>query len=126
VSVPSHLDVHVQVAEPPEGEVLFFLRSLGTNLHVRDAQAECLSSYFRAVRPDLRGHVLTSVPTAPYSIDETGEMRSPCWTSWASAKLVRRMWTCAIGSKVDWPRSMRIAKHEPPVAPQHAPLCRGR
>jgi hypothetical protein len=52
VSVPSHLDVHVQVAEPPEGEVLFFLRSLGTNLHVRDAQAESLSSYFRAVRPD--------------------------------------------------------------------------
>jgi pimeloyl-ACP methyl ester carboxylesterase len=118
--------VHVQIAGPSEGEDLFFLRSLGTNLHVRDARAESLSSYFRAVHPDLRGHVLTSVPTAPYSIDETGETRSPCWTGGASAKLIRRMRACAIGSKLDWPQSMRIMKHEPPVAPQHAPLCRGR
>jgi hypothetical protein len=115
-----------RVPDPSEGEVLFFSRSLGTNLHVRDAQAESLSSYFRAVRLDLRGPVLTSVPTASYSIDETGETRSPCWTGWASAKLIRRMWACAVGSKVDWPQSMRIVTHKPPVAPQHAPLCRSR
>jgi pimeloyl-ACP methyl ester carboxylesterase len=40
------LDVHAQIAGPQEAEVLLFLHSLGTNLHVWDAQAESLSSNF--------------------------------------------------------------------------------
>jgi pimeloyl-ACP methyl ester carboxylesterase len=64
------LDVHVQIAGPQEAEILLFLHSLGTSLHVWDAQAESLSVHFRVVRPDLRGHGLTSVPVGPYCSDE--------------------------------------------------------
>jgi 3-oxoadipate enol-lactonase len=65
-----NLDVHMQISRPQEAEVLLILHSLGTNLHVWDAQTDSLSAHFRVVRPDLRGHGLTSVPAGPYSIDE--------------------------------------------------------
>ncbi|MBV9539144.1 MAG: 3-oxoadipate enol-lactonase [Acidisphaera sp.] len=62
------LDVHVQVSGPSGAPALLLLHSLGTNLHVWDAQAEALSERFRVVRPDMRGHGLTSVTAGPYEI----------------------------------------------------------
>ena len=56
------LVAHVQAEGPADAPVLVLLHSLGTSLHVWDAQAAALAGRFRVVRPDLRGHGLTSVP----------------------------------------------------------------
>jgi 3-oxoadipate enol-lactonase/4-carboxymuconolactone decarboxylase len=63
-----NLDVHVQVEGPPGAPPLLMLHSLGTTLHVWDPQAEVLSKRFRVIRPDLRGHGLTTVTPGPYDI----------------------------------------------------------
>jgi 3-oxoadipate enol-lactonase/4-carboxymuconolactone decarboxylase len=55
------LTIHVQLSGPPGAPPLLLLHSLGTSLHVWDAQAEALSRSFRVIRPDLRGHGLTTV-----------------------------------------------------------------
>lgn len=60
------LDIHVQVSGA--GAPLLLLHSLGTNLHIWDAQAEALSRHFRVIRPDMRGHGLTSVTPGPYAM----------------------------------------------------------
>jgi 3-oxoadipate enol-lactonase/4-carboxymuconolactone decarboxylase len=62
------LVIHVQHSGPPGAPVLFLIHSLGTSLHVWDAQAEALQRSFRVVRADLRGHGLTTVTPGPYSI----------------------------------------------------------
>ena len=62
------LVVHVQVDGPASAPPLVLLHSLGTSLHVWDAQADALSARYRVIRPDLRGHGLTSVPPGPYDI----------------------------------------------------------
>ena len=62
------LDIHVQIAGPSGAPPLLMLHSLGTTLHVWDAQAEALAASWRVIRPDLRGHGLTTVPTGPCSI----------------------------------------------------------
>ena len=62
------LAMHVQVDGPEAAPVLVLLHSLGTSLHVWDAQARALAGPFRIVRPDLRGHGLTGVTPGPYSI----------------------------------------------------------
>jgi 3-oxoadipate enol-lactonase/4-carboxymuconolactone decarboxylase len=63
------LNVHVQVDGPPGAPALLLLHSLGTSLHVWDDQARALANSFRVIRPDLRGHGLTTVTTGPYSIE---------------------------------------------------------
>ncbi|MCW3474247.1 bifunctional 3-oxoadipate enol-lactonase/4-carboxymuconolactone decarboxylase PcaDC [Limobrevibacterium gyesilva] len=63
------LNVHVQIDGPPGAPALLLLHSLGTSLHVWDGQAKALSRSFRVIRPDLRGHGLTTVTSGPYSID---------------------------------------------------------
>jgi len=63
------LDVHVQVSGPPGAPALLLLHSLGTTGHIWDAQAEALAHGWRVIRPDLRGHGLTTVTPGPYSIE---------------------------------------------------------
>lgn len=63
------LDIHVKISGKENAPALLLLHSLGTNLHLWDAQAEALSDRFRVIQPDMRGHGLTSVPPGPYSID---------------------------------------------------------
>lgn len=63
------LDMHVQMDGPAAAPPLVLLHSLGTSLHVWDAQARALSSEYRVVRPDLRGHGLTAVTPGPGSMD---------------------------------------------------------
>jgi 3-oxoadipate enol-lactonase/4-carboxymuconolactone decarboxylase len=62
------LTVHVRVDGPPGGAPLVMLHSLGTTASVWDAQAEALASSFRVIRPDMRGHGLTSCTDGPYSM----------------------------------------------------------
>lgn len=52
---------------------LIFCNSLGTDLHMWDAQIETLSREFRILRYDRRGHGLSSAPPAPFSIAELAD-----------------------------------------------------
>lgn len=63
------LTVHVQIEGPPGADAVLLLHSLGTNLHVWDEQARVLARQYRVIRPDLRGHGLTTVTPGPYAID---------------------------------------------------------
>lgn len=64
----NELDIHVLVDGPPGAAPLVLLHSLGTNAHVWDPQAEVLARSFRVIRPDMRGHGLTTCTPGPYSI----------------------------------------------------------
>ena len=52
--------VHVQVQGPPGAPPVLMLHSVGTGLHVWDLQAEALARTHRVIRPDMRGHGLTT------------------------------------------------------------------
>ena len=54
------INVHVLAEGPAGAPPLVLLHSLGTNGHIWDAQAAVLAHSFRVIRPDLRGHGLTS------------------------------------------------------------------
>lgn len=62
------LNMQVRLEGPATAPPLLLLHSLGTDLRVWDTQAEVLARSFRVIRPDLRGHGLTEVPSGPYSI----------------------------------------------------------
>jgi 3-oxoadipate enol-lactonase / 4-carboxymuconolactone decarboxylase len=63
------LIVHVDIAGNEGAPPLLLLHSLGTTMHVWDRQAAALARHFRVIRPDLRGHGLTSVTPGPYTIE---------------------------------------------------------
>ncbi|MCW3480854.1 3-oxoadipate enol-lactonase [Neisseriaceae bacterium JH1-16] len=48
--------------------VLVLSNSIGTTLHMWDAQIEALSQHFRVLRYDARGHGASSVPAGPYTL----------------------------------------------------------
>jgi 3-oxoadipate enol-lactonase/4-carboxymuconolactone decarboxylase len=62
------ITTHLRIEGPPGATPLIMLHSLGTSLAVWDAQAEALARSFRVIRPDLRGHGLTSVTPGPGSM----------------------------------------------------------
>lgn len=53
--------------------VLVLSNSIGTDLHMWDAQIPALSRHFRVLRYDARGHGVSSVPPGPYSLARLGE-----------------------------------------------------
>ncbi len=63
------LCTHVQVEGPPGAPALLLLHSLGTTLHLWDAQAAVLARSFRVIRADMRGHGLSAVTPGPYRIE---------------------------------------------------------
>ena len=69
----SDLDIHVQISGPAGAPALLLIHSLGTSLHVWDAQADALQRSFRVIRADLRGHGLTTVTPGPYSIAQLAQ-----------------------------------------------------
>jgi 3-oxoadipate enol-lactonase len=58
------LTVHVDVSGPHDAPPIVFANSLGTNLHIWDAQAAALGDRYRIVRYDMRGHGMTSFAPA--------------------------------------------------------------
>jgi len=51
---------------------LVLSNSIGTTLHMWDAQVPALTRRFRVLRYDTRGHGASSVPEGPYSLDRLG------------------------------------------------------
>lgn len=52
---------------------LLFCNSLGTDLHMWDAQATALAGPFRVLRYDRRGHGQSTTPPPPYSLADLGK-----------------------------------------------------
>lgn len=59
--------VHYTLTGPSDAPVMLLANSLGTNLHVWDAQLDAIAASHRVLRYDMRGHGLTSSddPAAP-------------------------------------------------------------
>lgn len=67
------LATHLAVDGPPGAPAMLLLHSLGTSLHVWDAQVAGLAHGFRVVRFDLRGHGLTELSAQPYTIEDLAD-----------------------------------------------------
>jgi 3-oxoadipate enol-lactonase len=66
----SNIELHYELSGPEQAPVLLFSNSLGTTLHMWDAQVAEFSKHFRLLRYDTRGHGQTSVPAGPYTIEQ--------------------------------------------------------
>lgn len=64
--------VHHVVEGPDDAPVVVLATSLGSTLRIWDAQVPRLSSRFRVVRFDTRGHGESPVPPGPYTITDLG------------------------------------------------------
>ena len=62
------LHVRVDGVDHPIAPPVMLLHSLGTNLHIWDRVLALLPEHLRYVRFDQRGHGLSDVPAAPYSM----------------------------------------------------------
>ncbi len=54
------INVYYEISGPPDAPVVMLANSLGTNVHVWDAQLAALSVTHRVLRFDMRGHGLTA------------------------------------------------------------------
>ncbi|HEV8257547.1 MAG TPA: 3-oxoadipate enol-lactonase [Casimicrobiaceae bacterium] len=61
-----------RVEGPPDAPVLVLSNSLGTDLSMWDAQMPALTTRFRVLRYDTRGHGASAVTPGPYTIGELG------------------------------------------------------
>jgi 3-oxoadipate enol-lactonase len=61
--------IHYRFDGPPEGPVIVFSNSLGTNLSMWDPQVLSLSRKFRVLRYDARGQGLSTTAPGPYTIE---------------------------------------------------------
>ena len=61
-----------QLDGPVDAPVLVLSNSLGTDLHMWDAQIAAFSEHFRVLRFDTRGHGKSLVTPGPYSIEQLG------------------------------------------------------
>jgi 3-oxoadipate enol-lactonase len=64
--------IHAEVEGPERAPVLMLSNSLGTNLHMWDAQVAPFTRHFRLLRYDRRGHGKSDVPQGPYSMERLG------------------------------------------------------
>lgn len=62
------VQLHYRIDGDPDGAPVVFSNSLGTDLRLWDAVVPLLPSGLKLIRYDMRGHGLSSVPTAPYSM----------------------------------------------------------
>ncbi|MGE3145773.1 MAG: 3-oxoadipate enol-lactonase [Pseudorhodoplanes sp.] len=65
--------IHVEVTGPDGAPALMLSNSLGTTLHMWDAQIPAFSEKFRVVRYDRRGHGRSGVSPGPYSMARFGQ-----------------------------------------------------
>lgn len=64
--------LHYQLDGPADAPVLVLSNSLGTDLHMWDAQIAAFTQHFRVLRYDTRGHGGSLVTQGPYSIEQHG------------------------------------------------------
>lgn len=62
------ISIHYRDGGTPDGPVVVFANSLGTDLHLWDPIIPYLPDGLRLIRYDKRGHGQTDVPTAPYTM----------------------------------------------------------
>lgn len=72
VTMDDGAQIHVEAAEDSGKPSLLFSNSLGTNLHMWDAQMDTFGDVFRVVRYDSRGHGRSDAPEEFYSIERLG------------------------------------------------------
>jgi 3-oxoadipate enol-lactonase len=65
--------VHCVVEGPETAPPLLLLHSIGTTHHIWEEQARVLGRRFRVIRPDLRGHGLSSVTPGDYSMHQLAQ-----------------------------------------------------
>lgn len=65
-------DLNYRLDGPADAPVLVLSNSLGTDLHMWDAQIPLWSQHFRVLRYDTRGHGGSLVTNGPYSIEQLG------------------------------------------------------
>ncbi|MDH1261322.1 3-oxoadipate enol-lactonase [Pseudomonas sp. GD03944] len=65
-------DLHYQLEGPAGAPVLVLSNSLGTDLHMWDAQMTAFTRDFQVLRYDTRGHGQSLVTDGPYSIEQNG------------------------------------------------------
>ena len=58
--------INVEAEGAANAPVLMLCNSLGTDLHMWDAQAPAFAKHFRLVRYDRRGHGKSGAPKGPY------------------------------------------------------------
>ena len=66
------MTLHYRLDGPHRAPPLMLCNSLGTILEMWDPQVEALTTRFRLVRYDQRGHGRSPVPPGPYSIEDLG------------------------------------------------------
>lgn len=72
LDLPSHR-LHYRIdGDDSAAPWLVFCNSLGTDLHMWDAQVAVLSRHFRILRYNRRGHGQSSTPPPPYSLADLG------------------------------------------------------
>lgn len=65
-------DLNYLLEGPAGAPVLVLSNSLGTDLHMWDAQIPALTQHFQVLRYDTRGHGRSLVSEGPYSIEQNG------------------------------------------------------
>lgn len=65
-------DLNYQLEGPAGAPVLLLSNSLGTDLHMWDAQIPAFTQHFQVLRYDTRGHGQSVVSEGPYSIEQLG------------------------------------------------------
>lgn len=70
LDLPSHR-LHYRI-DGDSGPWLVLCNSLGTDLHMWDAQVSALSRNFRVLRHDARGHGRSGTPPPPYALADLG------------------------------------------------------
>jgi 3-oxoadipate enol-lactonase len=66
------IEVHHEVAGPPDAPAVVLSNSLGTALEMWDPQLSALAERYRVVRYDMRGHGRSPVPDGPSRIEDIG------------------------------------------------------
>jgi 3-oxoadipate enol-lactonase len=67
------LTVHYAIDGPVAAPPVLFINALGTDLRIWDEVAAALSSDYRIIRYDTRGHGLTDTTPGPYGIEQLAE-----------------------------------------------------
>lgn len=72
IEVDDGCTINVEVEGPENAPALVLSNSLGTDLHMWDAQVPEFAKQLRVIRYDRRGHGESDVPEGPYSMERFG------------------------------------------------------